>query len=104
MDNNDSLPELENKHHERRQFYRRTEDTTCSIPSPEYIASIADLKARVTTLEEEKKSTKVELEKLETELSNLKEVKTLVVAWSMVAGSVSAIIYSNFTQFKKLFD
>lgn len=103
MTSNNSLIELDDKH-ERRRFYRRSEDTTCGIPSPEYIAALADLKARVISLEEEKRLIKVDLEKLEAELDNLKEVKTLVVAWSMVAGSVSAIIYSNFTQFKKLFD
>lgn len=90
---------------DRRRFYRRSEDSNeTNYQIVELVSIVSDLRARIKTLEEEKKNSKDAITDIEKDIDGLKEVKSVVVAWSMVAGSVSAIIYTNFAAFKKLFE
>ncbi len=105
MAENNSLSDLIEGTLDRRRYYRRNEDAGIDgKPSMELIAAVADLKARVKNLEDDKSECSTSIREIEADIDNLKEVKSLVVAWSMVAGSISAIIYSNFTSLKKLFE
>ena len=90
---------------ERRRFFRRSEDTqNLNEHTIELISTVANLKARVEALEAGKQTCHEEQKKIADDIESLKEVKSVVVAWSMVAGSISALIYSNFATVKKLFE
>ena len=87
---------------DRRSKGRRVTDN-CDDALPECAAGFANLEIRVQTLEKERAKTEKKLSVLYNSVSKLYQLKQMVIAWAIAAGTIASFIYSNLTTIKSMF-
>lgn len=87
---------------DRRNRHRRSTDS-CVDTLPECAGNFANLEVRVQTLEKNCEKTDKRISLLHNSIAKLYQLKNIVVAWAIAAGTIASFIYSNLATIKHLF-
>lgn len=87
---------------DRRNKHRRTSDS-CDDITPDCAATFANLEIRVQVLEKFCEKIERRIALIHNSVAKLHQIKQMVMAWAVAAGTIASFIYSNLSTIRDMF-